>query len=401
MLAFVASDLPAHQPPDESVEELIRRADVAGERVTKDQLRRWHGRDLLPKPRQESRGRKGSEVFYPAGTGDQLLALLELKHRYPKSLAKIGWGLWWHGFPVPDALARTFMLALLHRNARLMEQLITPEGEPTEKFEDALDDAHLAKLDSGTIRRARRRVGVNDFGIFMESLLQVGSGNTEMLKDEDLEMLEHGMAIDRARIDKLPSTGKPWLEGNDIRTDFERIGAFSDPARQEAVLAATSDEHLRRARETVRLFLPTIVNTGTVLGDLFGSRAFGYAAFAKDFGELDDSPEGQAFFIVVVLTVGAAGFDQGIESTTDQYLESERKRAEHELLAALRDAIPELQSIISNRRLVAADRDPIKAGQLQRDIAEVRAELSSEMDAFFNEFFDSHPRHRELLRPGE
>lgn len=391
----------AELAPEESVEELIRRAVDAGEVVTKEQLRRWHREGLLSRPRQESRGRKGSEVLYPAGTGAQLVALLALKRRYPKSLAKVGWGLWWLGYPVPDSRARTFMVDLLQRNAKLMSTLVTPDGELTEAFEDALDDAGDATLNSGTIRRARRRVGADEFPIFLELLLRVASGNTDMVKDEDLELLEHGMAIDKARTDKLPSTGKPWLGGDDIRTDFERIGSFSDPAAQLAALEAASDERLRQVREIVKVFLPTIINIGTVVGDLHGPRAFGYAAFAKDFAEQADAPESQAFFAVVILTLSAAGFDQGIEENTAQYIDSERNLARHETLAALREAVPELEPVISNRRLLAADKDPVKAEQLQRDIAEMRQDLGPEMDAFFEEYFAAHPRHRELLRPAE
>ncbi len=369
--------------------------------MSRDQLQRWHGRDLLPRPRQESRGRKGSEVFYPPGTGNQLLVLLELKRQHPKSLAKVGWGLWWRGFPVPDRHAREFIVALLERNRKLLGELVTPEGELTEKAESALDQAVEAKIDSGAIRRARRRVGKLEFDGFMQSLLLVGSGHTEMVKTEDLEVLEHGMAMDRARTDKLPSTGQSWLERSDLRMDFEQIGALNDPTAQLAAVDAASDEQLCRARDTAKLFLPTIVNIASVLGDLYDPSAFGYAAYGKVFAELGDTPDGQAFVTVVFTTMTAAGFAEGIESTTSQNLESERLAARHEALIALREAVPELKPVISNRRLVAAGKDPAKAEKLQRDIAEVRAELAPEMDAFFEQFFETHPRHSELLRPGE
>jgi hypothetical protein len=397
----VTENSTAELAPEESVEELIRRADVAGEEVTKEQLPRWHRAGLLPRPRQESRGRKGSEVFYPAGTGDQLMALLALKRHYPKSLAKVGWGLWWLGFPVPDRLAREFIVALIKRNRKLIDELVTPEGDLTEQAELALDQAADARIGSGAIRRARRRVGTDEFDGFMQSLLLVGSGHTEMIKLEDLEVLEHGMAMDRARTDILPSTGQPWLERSDLRVDFEQIGALNDPGAQLAAVNAASDEQLRGARDAAKLFMPTIINIGGVLGDLYDPSAFGYAAYAKAFAELEDNPDGQAFITGAFLTMTAAGLGEGIESTTAQYDDSERNRARHETLAALREAVPELAPIMSNRRLLAADKDPVKAEQLQREIAEMREDLGTEMDAFFEEFFTSHPRHRELLRPTE
>jgi len=220
---------PAEMSQEESVEELIRRAGDAGDEVSKEQLRRWHRADLLPRPRQESRGRAGSEVFYPAGTGNQLFALLTLKRRYPKSLAKVGWGLWWLGFPVPDHLAREFIVAVIERNRKFIGELVTPAGDLTEKAELVLDRAGEVTIDSGAMRRARRRVGTEEFDGFMQSLLLVGSGHSQMVKLEDLEVLEHGMAMDRARTDKLPSTGRPWIEGTDPREDFEQIGSSQRP----------------------------------------------------------------------------------------------------------------------------------------------------------------------------
>ena len=71
--------------------------------------------------------------------------------------------------------------------------------------------------------------GTEEFDGFMQSLLLVGSGHSQMVKLEDLEVLEHGMAMDRARTDKLPSTGRPWIEGTDPREDFEQIGSSQRP----------------------------------------------------------------------------------------------------------------------------------------------------------------------------
>jgi len=145
--------------------------------------------------------------------------------------------------------------------------------------------------------------------------------------------------------------------------------------------------------------LPTIINIGGVLGDLYDPSAFGYAAYAKVFAEREDDPDGQAFITGVFLATTAAGLGEGIETITGQYTDSERNRARHEMLTALREAVPELAPVMSNRRLLAADKYPVKAQQLQRDIAEMRQELGAEMDAFFEEYFTAHPCHRELLRP--
>lgn len=213
--------------PEESADSLIDRAGEVGHRITKDQLVRWHRADLLPRPRQVSRGRQGSEIYYPAGTGVQLLDLLKLKERY-RPLATIRWGLWWLGYPVPDHWAREFIEKQSREMLKTYGEFITPEGELTEKANAALDKAPTAEIAVGTMRRARRRVGVEDFDFFMQDLLLVGSGNVDVVKDEDLELLEHGMAMDRARKDNLATLGGPWLT-TDIREDFTNISKLNDP----------------------------------------------------------------------------------------------------------------------------------------------------------------------------
>ena len=80
--------------------DLIARAAEAGFEVSPTQLARWHRHGLLPRPWQQPLGKgKGTETVYPAGTGDQLLALCEFR-KQTRLLGRVGWHLWWHGFPV-------------------------------------------------------------------------------------------------------------------------------------------------------------------------------------------------------------------------------------------------------------------------------------------------------------
>jgi hypothetical protein len=329
-----------HERTEETAAELIARAKAAGYEVTIDQLTRWHRRDLLPKPRQVSLGRKGSELRFPAGTSDQLLELLHLKGIY-RSLDKVGWGLWWGGWRVPTALARAYIEGVLTKMSKFFSEFVTPDGELTDKAKDLLDRAPDAYLEAGALRRARRRVGVDRFDWFMESILLVGTGHTDLVKDEDLDLLERGMALDRARSDPIASTGSPWLS-SDKRLDFENIGQLNDTGHQLELLNAASDEALCGARDMAKAVMAVVSNVGGVIDHTAGPSAFGFGAFGRLFTEMGDDPAGQAFIVPVVLSVVDAGFEQGVRDVASGEAESKRLVARHEILLALRLAVPEL-----------------------------------------------------------
>jgi hypothetical protein len=103
------------QPIDgETLDQILTAAKAANLDVTADQLRRWHRKGLLPRPRQVGLGRpsrvdgsrrRGTVVMYPLGTTAQLLALCELLKRH-HHLDRAGWPLWWRGFDVVERYAR-------------------------------------------------------------------------------------------------------------------------------------------------------------------------------------------------------------------------------------------------------------------------------------------------------
>src|SRR5258708_33835896 len=84
----------------ETAWDLFKRVSAAGFGVSATQLSRWHREGLLPRPRQRSMGRgKGTQSVYPAGTCSQLLALCKIRNQ-TRLLGRVGWHLWWKGFPV-------------------------------------------------------------------------------------------------------------------------------------------------------------------------------------------------------------------------------------------------------------------------------------------------------------
>jgi len=380
-------------PGEESAEDLIAAAEAAGAgAVTKDQLTRWHRAGLLPRPRQVSRGRAGSVVFYPPGTSAQLLDLLGLKTRNRK-LAVIRWGLWWKGYDIADHWAREFLESFVRSNIKTRGELVEADGTLTNKAHDALDKVPDVKLDSGAIRRARRRVGTDEIDQFLQDLLLVTTGNVDMLKDEDLARLERGMALDRARKDPVASLGGPWLT-TDRRGDFEDIAQHADFEHQLAVIDATSNDSLRAARDQAKAIMPVISNVGAVFRQTLDASALGYGSFGRLFDELADNPGGQAYILITLLSVADAGHDEGIANIVTLKDQADKLPVQYEILVALRDEIPELAPVISDKRLGAAQQDAGKAARLAADIAAARAEFGDEMDAFFAR----HPEYHAFLR---
>lgn len=95
----------------ELARDLLAAAQAAGFPLTDTQLARWHRAGLLPRPQQVSLGRgRGTVTSYPEGTTAQLLALCQIRQS-DRSLARIGFRLWWDGHDVEPHLVLEPLLA--------------------------------------------------------------------------------------------------------------------------------------------------------------------------------------------------------------------------------------------------------------------------------------------------
>ena len=300
---------------------------------------------------------------------------------------------WWKGYDIADHWAREFLESFVRSNIKTRGELVEPDGTLTNKAHDVLDKVPDVKLDSGAIRRARRRVGTDEIDQFLQDLLLVSTGNVDMLKDEDLARLERGMALDRARKDAVASLGGPWLT-TDRRGDFEDIAQHADFEHQLAVVDVSTDDALRAARDQAKAIMPVISNVGAVFRQTLDASALGYGSFGRLFDELADNPGGQAYILITLLSVAAAGHDEGIADMVALTDQAGKLPVQYEILVALRDEIPELAPVISDKKLGAAQQDVGKAARLAADIAAARAELGDEMDAFFAR----HPEYHAFLR---
>jgi len=202
------------------------------------------------------KGTRGSETFYPPGTGDQLLLICELRwKRKIKRLRDIGWCLWWCGSQVD----RKFWRSRLENHAvwfdrewpKIARRIFDRDGTISEsglRFFGKFRSPDI-RTKSAPFRQLRKRTKTGDWETFLSFLFEIAAGrfkrwdNTRDPTGEDLKsdkrIVDHGFGFDRARTDRI-GEGRPWLEG-DIDEPLVRLSqAIAKGRRLAAVLASTS-----------------------------------------------------------------------------------------------------------------------------------------------------------------
>lgn len=329
--------------------------------------------------------------MYPAGTTALVIRATELKSRF--DLEEVAWTMWWEGLDVPDRLARSYLQEAAQSFVKEWDEIVDERGDLTEKAEDFLNRAaeQETRIDSIPLSWARRRVGIDNFDEFLSLLLAVVSGKAADLSLEDLQLLERGMGIDRARSDVLVTTGKPWLDG-DIREDFENIGRLANPEAVAAVLAEVSDEELRELRDKTKLFCSFVSNMGAVVRQTVDRWAFGFGGFGAIFDDMQSKPATQAQVLLLVARVVQAGFALGLDQNVANASGAEQTRRAHDAVVALREAVPEVAEAVPIRWLGKAMSDPGYNPRIQQRITELRED--GEVRAKIVAFFERHPEYR-------
>jgi hypothetical protein len=301
--------------------------------------------------------------------------------------------MWWEGRTIPDRLARTYLSKIAESFVKEWGELVDEHGDFTPKAEEFLDRAGEAetRIDSMPMRWARRRVGADNFDWFLSLLLSVVAGRTADLALEDLQLIERGMGIDRARNDVLATTAKPWLDG-DIREDFDNIAKLANPDSIAAALTEPSDDELRELRDKTKLFCSFVSNTGSVVRKTIDRWAFGFGGFGAVFDDMLSRPADQALVLLLVLRIVQAGFAPGLDQNVANAPGAEQVRRAHDVVIALREAIPEVAGAVPLRWLGKAMSDPSYNPRIQERIAELRED--DDIRARIEGFFNAHPEYR-------
>lgn len=364
---------------EESTEELLETARAAGYDVTAYQVRRWHRAGLLEPPRQQALGRgRGTVSLYRAGTRERLLAICRLHHAH-RSLRELRWLLWWERCDVPAEWARQSLLAEARAVREQLDALVT-DGALTEEAEQVLEAASTARLPTKSMRWARKRVGAKDFGWFVESLFLAGAGRGKDLLNEDIEVLERGLGLDRARSDRLPS-GQPWLTG-DPRADLVTMAKLFHPGELVAGLDELDDAELVAAREEAKAFLVFVATVGRVVRTGFDRWAYGFGMFGTWVEDVARDPASQRRLLLVWLAFRRTELRDNMRAAISQAKEVAEAERALQMVEALREAVPALGKAITVREVVRASFDPSARAHLQQRIACLRDSHAAEIDSF-------------------
>jgi hypothetical protein len=255
---------------------------------TNDQLKRWRGAGLLPRPRIEHQaGLRGSQSWYPAWAAEQLLAIVRL-HRCNHRLGELSTALWWEGRWVDPPMLSKALIAPLERFSREAEKARGGEEDPHEAADIILkampDDGKPSEL--VTLMRGRL-TGRGDFINLMWTFLVIGLGGEAPWEQEDqsredpaptaLELLLRSAGIERA-VSFAPAERPSWLPADfDPRrfvAELRDAGGFAieDAARP---IRAASNKELAQARTDAVLFSQPLAMIGAVLEDFVGEDVAG------------------------------------------------------------------------------------------------------------------------------
>jgi hypothetical protein len=303
-----------------------REARVRGKPVSPTQLARWHREGYIPKPTRPGLGRgRGSVSIYPPGTRAQLRALCRFLSK-ERDAEKVGWRLWWAGYPVPASFARKW----LERAAQQWETLVavlrdtrTPEQVeygllPDEAYDD-LERAADVRLRRPFMRHLRTRVGRDNISTVFQVILQLAAGLFASLAThsaaEEGEKSEQQIMVEAFGLDQLARSEliPPTM---DLAGDFEgKLRSFGDliaTAHPSRVLEEVRDRGLEQARADVQTIASALQSACRLLEQHLGRRR---APLVVDLDRAiaEMGPIDQAIWVVFWLTLRARGLGERLD----------------------------------------------------------------------------------------
>jgi hypothetical protein len=369
-----------------SADDVIAYAKANGERVTKEQLARWHRAGLIPQPETRHRtGQRGTESTYPPSTAVQAVAASQVLAR-ERNLGRAAFRLWWEGYPIGVAAARDLAEKLardLDHRTREFADLIGSSGKLTRKGEERIADLSAAPP---AIRHVHRRVAErgNEPKAFAELITAIGRlvvRGDSTTPAEDAALIEHGLGLDEGR--KLPiAQGKPWLEGPPGAGLEDLQGAFA-PGRFTELVGQASDEALTNSRDTAQALIASLLGFADVLRMIDPPWGAGLGLLADFLDRWTGRAEGICTVLLIVLAFSEReelrrGMDElrePLERWSSTGLRSWQQ------LAMLCSEVPEIRRILTPARLRRALRTQAEYGRLLDDLRKAYKQYGRKIDA--------------------
>jgi hypothetical protein len=145
--------------------------------ITEHQLERWRGERLLPRVTQIPLEYRGSSVFYPPGTCEQIVAIKELLTTKRK-FEHVGRELWWRGFPVGEE----YWMPALQRAAKSVDRLLiivswlTRRDDKNESQDTMADRIARSSVSNIIWSRIKRRLEPERLAGITGTLFEVATG---------------------------------------------------------------------------------------------------------------------------------------------------------------------------------------------------------------------------------
>jgi len=390
----------------EPAEELLAYAKAAGFSVSRTQLVRWHKRGLIPRPRlRYIQGRRGAQTLYPPGTSKPLLAVCELE-AIRRPLDHVGWELFWDGHERDMTEIRSFIRSICDdfesTQAKLRLAVRTGKALPGSRWKvrDYLTTSTDLDKPLGTIRRRLNWRGRNEFGRFVDLLLQALVGKEPQIRPGDADIVDRAFRFDEGR--RVPLHGSTeWLPPQDGAA-FKWMAKFvSRPLRE--VLDEASDSDLIAARDDARALANFIVSFGEIMEWAFGRAGLGFGFLGRVMDRFLQDPKRQAF---IVLQLYALRMDPDLGTnvrdfrvTADDWNDSGYPAWRR--LRLIADELPAAQAVVGEARIREAFKSPRGWENLVGEVEVFRTEHSAEIDAIISAHPEVFPAvsHEDLSQP--
>jgi len=317
--------------------------------ITARRLEFWRGEGLLPHP--ERTGQNGTRPVwtYPPETAGQLRALLRLRES-TKDPDVLRAALWFDGYSVPTARARTATMNYIRQICVAMERMLQHQVPEEDLGNDKVRSAALeqvahvlARKRGKSLPRHERQSQVErDRALTMMLGLALNDSSLGNVSDEqDAAAVETLLGVTPGRKLRIGDAG-PWLSGPavDGLADF---GKFGNVAALIEAVESIDDAALEVARTNARLLLHG-VSFAARLADAFTGRpnVTGMTALA----EIGQSPEAGIWLTALLASLG-------------------QSPAHADNIAQIARALTELQVTEDQVRAIAAMPEHVRAGVLK------------------------------------